>query len=391
MPRTLDASTRLVLILGFGAGASALAGRSFEPLVNIVANEFLVSAATAALLSSVFALPYALIQPILGPVGDALGKMRVIRACLMVLVVTLTASAFAPDLATLFVLRALSGAAAGGVIPLCIALIGDRVPLERRQVALARLIVASLTGAIIGGAFAAFAEPFIGWRGVMVLCAAGSLVGLVMLRDDAPEASRPLNLVDSLRRYRFILGQKLARACYLAVFLEGALLHGTFPFLAPLFVERGLAAGNGAAEAGFTIAGYAAGGFVFAALAPLLLGRFGQARTVLLGGLGLAAGQALLALAPAVWVAVASMVLTGTGFYMVHSSIQTRVTEVAPQARGSAVALHACSFFLGQAFGPVVMGAMRAAIGPVPALLASGAGLLALAIWVSRVHVPARS
>jgi MFS family permease len=391
MPLQLDASTRLVITLGFGAGGSALAGRSFEPLVNVISTEFAVAAATAALLSSAFALPYAVIQPILGPVGDALGKMRVIRVCLVILVLTLTASAFAPDLATLGVLRALSGAAAGGVIPLAIALIGDRVPLERRQVALSRLIVASLTGSVLGGAFSAFAEPVIGWRGVMLLCAAASLAGVAMLRDREAAPPKRFALAEALRRYRFILGQPLARACYLAVFLEGALLHGTFPFLAPLFAERGLAATNGAAEAGFTIAGYAAGGFLFAALAPMLLGRFGQARTVLLGGLGLAAGQAMLALAPAVWVAVASMVLTGTGFYMVHSSIQTRVTEVAPQARGSAVALHACSFFLGQAFGPVVMGTMRAVIGPVPALLASGAGLLALAIWVSRVRVPPRA
>jgi MFS family permease len=391
MPRKLDATTRLVITLGFGAGGSALAGRSFEPLVNIVANEFMVAAATAALLTSAFALPYALIQPILGPVGDAWGKMRVIRACLVVLVVALTACAFAPDLATLSVLRAISGAAAGGIIPLSIALIGDRVPLERRQVALARLIVASLTGSIIGGAFAAFAEPFIGWRGVMILCALASLVGVAMLRDNAAEPPRRLAFVESLRRYRFILGQPLARACYLAVFLEGALLHGTFPFLGVIFVERGIAASNGAAEAGFTIAGYAVGGLLFAALAPLLLLRFGQARTVVLGGLALAVGQVVLALAPAVWVAVASMVFTGLGFYMVHSAIQTRVTEVAPHARGSAVALHACSFFLGQAFGPVVMGMMRATIGPVPALLASAAGLLALAIWVARARVPARS
>lgn len=388
MPLKPDAATRLVIVLGFAAGGSALAGRAFEPLVNIVAGEFMVAAATVALLSSVFALPYALIQPILGPVGDALGKIRVIRACLLVLAGTLTASALAPDLGTLAVLRALAGAAAGGVIPLSIALIGDRVPLEQRQVALSRLIVASLTGAILGGALAAFIEPLIGWRGVQVVCASASLVGILMLREADPAPPKRLALAEAIQRYRFILGQGAARVCYLAVFLEGALLHGTFPFLAPLFAERGLAARDGAAEAGFTIAGYALGGFIFAALAPMLLRRYGQARTILLGGVLMALGQVLLGLAPLVWLAAAAMVCTGVGFYMVHSAIQTRVTEVAPQARGSAVALHACSFFLGQAFGPVVMGTMRAVIGPVPALLVSGAGLLLLAIWVSAQRPP---
>jgi predicted MFS family arabinose efflux permease len=217
----------------------------------------------------------------------------------------------------------------------------------------------------------------------MLVCASASIVGIVLLRDRAETPPKRLALAEAMARYRFILGQPAARACYLAVFIEGSLLHGVFPFLAPLFQERGVAAGNGAAEAGFAIAGYAVGGFLFAALAPALLRRYGQAWTIRAGGSALAAGLVLLAAAPGVAPAVLAMVVTGLGFYMIHSSIQTRVTEVAPQARGSAVALHAFSFFLGQSVGPVVMGTMRAAFGPVLALLVAAAGLLALAIWLA--------
>ncbi len=71
-----------------------------------------------ALLSTAFALPYALIQPVLGPVGDALGKERVVVACLFVLTLALGACIVAGDIGTLFGLRMLAGAAAGGVIPL---------------------------------------------------------------------------------------------------------------------------------------------------------------------------------------------------------------------------------------------------------------------------------
>uniref|UniRef100_UPI001EFF9A1B MFS transporter n=1 Tax=Falsiroseomonas oryziterrae TaxID=2911368 RepID=UPI001EFF9A1B len=174
----LDPTTKLILVLGLGAGASSLAGRALDPLVGVVGGEFGTAAATVALLSTAFALPYALVQPVLGPIGDAIGKERVIRACLVVLALALLASAFAPDLVTLAVLRVIAGGAAGGVFPLAIAIIGDRVPLERRQVALSRLLVAGLTGAVAGGALAAAAEPLIGWRGVMVACAAASLAGL---------------------------------------------------------------------------------------------------------------------------------------------------------------------------------------------------------------------
>jgi predicted MFS family arabinose efflux permease len=388
MPIAIDPTTRLIFVLGLGAGASSLAGRALDPLVGVLATEFAVAAATAALLSTAFALPYALVQPVLGPIGDALGKRRVIRACLLVLTLALVASAFAPDLATLSLLRVLAGAAAGGVFPLAIATMGDNVPLERRQVALSRLLVAGLTGSIAGGALSALLEPFIGWRGVMLLCAVASFLGLLVMREASPPAAaKRLNLTEALTRYRAILGLRAARRLYLAVFLEGALLFGVFPFLAPLFAERGQ---GGTQEAGFAIAAYALGGFAFAALAPGLLRRFGQSGTIVLGGVVCGSGLAALALAPSAWMGIAACLVLGLGFYMIHSAIQTRVTEVAPQARGSAVALHAFCFFLGQSLGPVLMGAGRAALGTDAALLASAAGMVVLGAWLGRVRPPGR-
>jgi hypothetical protein len=46
------------------------------------------------------------------------------------------------------------------------------------------------------------------------------------------------------------------------------------------------------------------------------------------------------------------MVVIGLSYYMLHNCLQTEATELAPTARGSAVALFACGFFLGQALGP---------------------------------------
>jgi len=376
---------RLILVLGIGAAASTVATRVLDPLVGVLADEFLASPATVALLATAFALPYALVQPVLGPIGDALGKARVIRAALVVLAVSLTLSAFAPDLTTLAVLRMISGAAAGGIFPLGIAMVGDRVALERRQLALSRLLVAGLTGSVGGGAMAALLAPLIGWRGVLVVCAVVSVAGWVVMRERAPApVGRRLNWAEALARYRQILALPAARLLYRSVFLEGALVFGIFPFLAPVLAARGQ---GGAAEAGLAIAAFALGGFVFAGLAAMLLGRLGQGRVVRAGGMLGAVALGGIALAPAAPVLIGACLLLGLGFYMMHSAIQTRVTEVAPQARGSAVALHAFSFFLGQSLGPVAMGAGQALLGVEAALGLAALGLAALA-W--RLGRPAR-
>ena len=79
-----------------------------------------------------------------------------------------------------------------------------------------------------------------------------------------------------------------------------------------------------------------------------------------------------------------SGLLLGTGFYMIHNSIQTRVTEVAPHARGSAVSFHAFSFFAGQSVGPVLFGFGSGTVGVVPTLAVSAVGIVLLSLVLGR-------
>ena len=72
--------------------------------------------------------------------------------------------------------------------------------------------------------------------------------------------------------------------------------------------------------------------------------------------------------------------MLGLGFYMVHNTIQTRVTEVAPEARGSAVALHAFHFYVGQSLGPVAVGLASGLLGAGWAFALAGLGMLALGL-----------
>ena len=69
------------------------------------------------------------------------------------------------------------------------------------------------------------------------------------------------------------------------------------------------------------------------------------------------------------------------GFSMIHNSLQNKVIELAPAARGLATALHYFSFFMGQAAGPLVFGMCLASFGPttsflVNAILIATAGVL---------------
>ncbi|MFC7542001.1 MFS transporter [Siccirubricoccus deserti] len=280
---------RLILLLGISCFAGALSGRVTDPFVATMAEEFASSTDTVALLASAYAVPFALVQPILGPVGDALGKRRVVRLSLFLLSIFALAAPFAPGLGTLMVLRALTGAAAGGIMPLTLAAIGDAVPLKERQVALSRLLVFAIGGQIGGGALAGLLAPWLGWRGVLGLCGGVALLASVVLLlvpfGGPPEPRGRFEPVRALGRYRAILGLPAARLLFAAVLIEGVLVFGTFPYFAPILQAKGLASAAGATfEAGLAVAAFGCGGFVYAAVVRPVLGRIGQSRMVMLGG-----------------------------------------------------------------------------------------------------------
>ncbi len=373
----------LVLTLGLAAFSTSFAGRLTDPLVLVLAQEFGATAQDVALLGAAYTLPFALIQPVLGPVGDALGKQRVMLVALGLTGLMLVACALSPSLGALFVFRALAGAAAGGVMPLALAVMGDRVPMAQRQVAIARLLVLSISGQAAGGFVTGVLEGFIGWRGVTLLCAglagAAALVMLLAARRAPPEASTRFSPGLAVERYITLWRTRAAVVCYAAVFVEAIMVFGLFPYIAPILARLDL---GGPPEAGLVVGAFGVGGLVYAMLAPRMLARLGQGRMVQAGGMLAALSFCVFAVSPWLALFVAAGLLLGTGFYMIHNSIQTRVTEVAPTARGSATAMHAFSFYCGQSVGVAVFGVVAAGLGLVPTLLACAVGAVALGTWL---------
>ena len=82
------------------------------------------------------------------------------------------------------------------------------------------------------------------------------------------------------------------------------------------------------------------------------------------------------------------MVVLGFGFFLLHNSVQTEVTELAPSARASAFSLHAFSFFMGQALGPMVYGVTLPIFGATTSFVLGAAILAATGVTASRLLRP---
>jgi len=375
---------RVLGIVRLAIFASSLFVRAVDPVTPQIANDLSVDIASAAMLSTAFALPYALVQPVLGAMADMLGKTRLITFCLLILVVAALLGALATSFSMLLASRIISGIVAGGVFPISLAMAGDLVPVHQRQVAIGRLLAAAMLGNVLGSPGAGFVADLIGWRGIFAV--AGGLAAIVLVaavigfRGVTAAEKMTFSLASLPTHYRTIFTNPMAKICYGAVFVEGIFLFGLFPYVAPLLHDAGEPR---AAVAGGIIAGFGAGGLIYSVTVSLMLARLGEKRLMLAGGALM--GLTLMAFAiPAAWpFKLVEFAVIGFAFYMLHGVIQIYATELAPSARGSSMALHSAFFFFGQAIGPVVYRFGLAHAGLTPTLVVAGFMIIGVGVVCS--------
>ncbi len=365
--------------------ATTLFMRAVDPVVPQIADDFAIDPHTVALLATAFSLPYAIMQPVLGGLADAFGKTRLMTWSLVVLTVCAAVGAAAPNISTLFGARVISGIMAGGVFPIAMAIAADLVSVERRQVAVGRILGAAMLGNVLGSPVAGVAADLVGWRGVFVgmgvFAAIAVAAAAVGFRGVSSVAAARVDLKSLPATYGMILRNPLAKICFGAVMIEAICLYGVFPYIAGLLA----AAGEGrAAIAGLVIAGFGVGGMIYVSAVAMLLGRLGERGLMRGGGTLMGLGLAVIALRLPWPLQFVDFVVLGLGFYMLHGVIQIYASELAPAARGSAMALHSTFFFLGNALGPVIYGVTLSSVGLAASVIPAGAMLIGVGLVCAR-------
>ena len=368
-------------ILAAGAFVSGANLRLFDALLPSVAMDFKVLPATAALAATTFTLSYGIFQILYGPLGDRLGKLRVVAAATLIVAFASFGSAFAPDLPALALLRLLAGIGAAGIIPLALAWIGDNSAYENRQATLGRFVGYLILGQVTGPAIGGLLSQFFGWREVFYGLAAFFFVVSLFLFLEDRKVDRSLLVAaprNYIREYRNLLSDSWIRIILLTTFLEGALIFGTLAYVGVYLKVR--------FDISFLLIGamlacFGIGGFIYSLSVRLLLVRLKETGFITLGGLLLLACFALLPWIP-VWQAIAPLLIgAGFGFYLFHNTLQTRATEMAPLVRGTAISLFAFSLFIGQAAGITLNGQLIRFAGYAPAFAVTGVLLFLLTRW----------
>ena len=383
---------RAVLALSLAGFGSGLSQRGMDAMLPSLAAEFSKPLGVVAAVVTCFTLGYALGQLVFGPLGDRYGKLRVITASCLACSVGALACALAPTLGWLVGARAFAGAVTAAILPLAMAWIGDVVPYERRQLVLARFLVGQIAGVasgqLLGGLAADYLGrqlPFLGIAAVFLLSAVAlSRAQRRLPAAPPPPASLTVHPVRHLfQEFAAVLAEPWPRVVVLTVFVEGAAVFGALAFFATHLHHT---LGVSLTAAGAMVMAFGGGGTAFSFAARKLVPQLGEVGLARGGGWVMLLAIGCVAFAPSAAAVVAACFALGMGFYMLHNTLQTNATQMAPERRGAAVSLFALCYFGGQTVGVALAGAASSWMGTRGVILVA----MGVVFLVSRLFAYAR-
>jgi len=384
------ATQRAILLLSFATFSSMVAQRICDAMLPELARSFDVSLTQAAQVVSMFAVTYGLAQLIYGPLGDRLGKFRIVAWATLACGVGSVLAAWAGSLQALVGARMAMGLAAAAMVPLALAWIGDNVDSEQLQETIARVGLGTTLGIGAGQLLGGLITQTLGWRWAFVFLAflfgcVGSLLLLDWRRQRAAALQHPMVAPTHagasggsfFAQTASILTGRWSRVVLLVAFVEGAVGFGVFAMWAS-HLQRGI--GMSLSGSGALVALFGFGGMAYMASARQLIARLGQHGLCQFGGVLMGLCALVVAFAPAWPLIVPASLLGGFGFFMFHNTMQANAARMAPQTRGTAVSLFAACLFLGQSVGAVLAASLIGMIGSAAVVAIGGAAMAALGL-----------
>ncbi|HQT81709.1 MAG: MFS transporter [Ferrovum sp. 37-45-19] len=355
---TTQLHSRAVLWLSVAAFSSAAANRICDPMLPSLVQHFQVSAKEASLVVSLFSVAYGFCQIIYGPLGDRVGKYRLIGIMTLLSTLGSLGAAMTGSMDGLYLFRLLAGATTAGIIPLSMAWIGDTIAYEDRQATLARFLAGQVLGVIGGQFIGGLFTDKLGYQYAfyfMALCYL--LIGLGVYWESTRNTTtyhlRHQNAIHGgiVKQSLMVLSTPWARVVLFIVFMEGVLVFGPLAFI-PSYLHH--TAGLSLTQGGLVMMSFGVGGFSYTFFARFFVALLGEVGLSVMGGGLLGLGWLLIAAMDGWLVVIPASYLLGMGYYMIHNTMQTNATQMTPQVRGTAVSLFASLFFLGQSLGVVL-------------------------------------
>jgi DHA1 family bicyclomycin/chloramphenicol resistance-like MFS transporter len=382
-PDTLALTALLALLTAVGPMSVDL----YLPSLPELGRVFGASVPQVQLTLSGYLFCFAIGQIVFGPISDHVGRKPVLLAALSLYVAICLSCVFATSIEMLIVLRCLQALGVAGAPVLARAIVRDLYQGVRAGRELARMGSITALAPVVAPSLGGVLQATFGWRASFLGMAALGLCAILLVTRLLPETMKqrpqePMSLLSIVRRYGVFLGHRNFRI-YLAI--VAASYGGLFAWISgSSFVLQDLY-GLSSLVFGVVFAAATLGYGLGTLLAARLVGRIGIDRTIVCGGLALAAGGLTMAAAivmgatsPAALALPMAVYLCGLGLAM-PQSMAGALTPFPERAGAASSLLGFLQQATASAIGIVVGQMLGASALPLAAVIAA-MGVLALAL-----------
>ena len=351
LPREVPILTAVSFTVALGFGIVA-------PAIPAFARQFGVSVAAAASVISVFALLRVVGALPAGRLVDRFGEPGVMAAGIAIVAVSSVLAGFSRSFAELMVLRGSGGLGSAMFSVSAQALLLGRVPAGQRGRASGLysggFLLGGISGPAVGGLVAAWSlrAPFFIYGALLVVPA---VIAATVLRDaphqPAAAGQQPARSVTALAR---ALRSSAYRAAASANLADGFAALGVRAAIVPLFVRDILHRSTVWTGTGFVVFAVLNG----VALLPggRLADTLGRRPVIMAGCTISAAGMAMLALRPGLWLYLAALAVSGLGSGLLDVAPSAMIGDLLDRRGGTLVAFYQMAGDVGAVVGPVAAG-----------------------------------
>lgn len=188
-------------VLGVATFAYMFIQSMTVPVLTTIQNQFDADQSTVTWVLTAYLLSSAVSTPIMGRIGDLVGRNRVLVLCLAALAIGSAAAALAPTIGVLLAARVVQGLG-GGVLSLAYSVLRDEVPREQLTARVGQLsalmAIGSVSGLVAAGPVVdAFGYAWLFWLPALVTAAAAVASALV-IPSSPSRSSVPFSVLPAL-------------------------------------------------------------------------------------------------------------------------------------------------------------------------------------------------
>jgi predicted MFS family arabinose efflux permease len=343
---------KMVFVLGFMAFWVNGDNYAAAPLLIDIAKDLQIEISQAAFSVTAYMLAFGWLTILYGPLGDRYGRSQIIKIAAFGTAIFSVLGAFAHNLLFLIIIRAINGTFAAGILPVSVALVGEKTEMSQRQNMIGRVMGMMFLGGVVATAIGGLLTYFGSWRFVYgVYGIAELMLALAMLRvlEKSPGNIAKLNFS---KAYKEALSNRALVGTVSLMFLVGFSVFGSFTYSGK-FIQN--ITGYNILFVGLILSLFGIGTVVGGRKAGAIRNWLGHKFFLIVGILG-ALCLGCLAWIHSITVIAIVLFVFGVSFILLQSTLVTTAQEALPKLRGTAMSLASFNMVVGGAVGTVVNG-----------------------------------